>query len=223
MKKSTRAPTNVSNAKLAVTCSIILLNVRNRVLPYLVGPTALQKKTNLITKKRISRLLCDSTSANQDSTRRKQRKLILNLFQKKQRYYLIGNNRVTLLLSVLLQYKFTFLFLFQTFLQLTTRSFASNAMQFTVSIDGTQWILDFGPDSVVLSVKDLDENLTISSLEFPLTAWCLLLSKRQEFSDNHLPRVPITPSQQRTFETREEVLSSLEHKIPTLVDTNYPI
>ena len=65
-------------------------------------------------------------------------------------------------------------------------------MHFSVSNNGTQWVLDFGPDSVVLSVKDLDENLTISSLESPLAAWFLLLSRKQEVLDNHLPRVPIT-------------------------------
>ena len=98
---------------------------------------------------------------------------------------------------------------FKFFLQLTTRSFTINTMQFTVSNNGTQWILDFGPDSVVLSVKDVDENLTISSLEIPLAAWSLLLSQKQEFLDNHLSRVPITPNQQGTFEMREEVLSSV--------------
>ena len=45
LKKSTRTPTNVSNAKLAVRCSIFLLRIRNHVLTYLVGPTALEKKT----------------------------------------------------------------------------------------------------------------------------------------------------------------------------------
>ena len=92
---------------------------------------------------------------------------------------------------------------------MTTRSLTINTKQFTVSNNGTQWILDFGPDSVVLSVKDLDENLTISSLEIPRAAWSLLLSQRQEFLDNHLPRVPITPNQQGTFEMREEMLSSV--------------
>ena len=82
-------------------------------------------------------------------------------------------------------------------------------MHFTVSNNGTQCILDFGPDSVVFSVKDLDENLAISSLENPLAAWSLLLSQRQEFLNNHLPRVPITPNQQVTFEMREEVLSTV--------------
>ena len=82
-------------------------------------------------------------------------------------------------------------------------------MQFTVSNNPTQWILDFGPDSVVLSLKDLDENLTISSLEIPLAPWSLLLSQRQDFLNNHLPRVLITPNQMGTFEMRKKVLSSV--------------
>ena len=82
-------------------------------------------------------------------------------------------------------------------------------MQITVSNNETQWILDIGPDSVVLNVKDSDENLKISSLEIPLAAWSLLLSQRQEHLDNHLPRDPITPNQQGTFEMREAVLSSV--------------
>ena len=94
----------------------------------------------------------------------------MNLFQKRQRFYRIWNNRFTLLLTVLLQHKFTFLFIFQSFPQLTTRSFTINTIRFTVSNNGTQWNLDFGPDSVVLSVKDLDENLTTSSLETALAA-----------------------------------------------------
>ena len=92
---------------------------------------------------------------------------------------------------------------------MTTRSSTINTMQFTVSNNGTQWILDFGPDSVVLSVKDLDENITISSLVIPLAAWSLLLFQRQECLDNHLPRVPIAANQQGTFEMRDEVLSSV--------------
>ena len=119
------------------------------------------------------------------------------------------NNHVTLLLSVLIQHKINFLIIFQTFLQLTTRSLAINAMQSTVSNNVTKWILDSGPDSVVLSVKDLDENLTISSLENPLEAWYLLLSQRKDLLDNHLTRVPISPNQQGTFEMREEVHSSV--------------
>ena len=99
--------------------------------------------------------------------------------------------------------------IFQFFLRLKTRSFAINLMQFTVSNNGTQWNLDFGPDSVVLSVQDLDENLTISSLEFSPAACSLLLSQTQDFLNNHLLRVPITPNLKGTFEMREEVLSSV--------------
>ena len=55
----------------------------------------------------------------------------------------------------------------------------------------------------------MDENLTISFLEIPLAAWSLLLSQGQEFMDNHLPRVPITPNQQGKFELREKKLSSV--------------
>ena len=82
-------------------------------------------------------------------------------------------------------------------------------MIFSVSSDGIQWILDFGPDTVTITVNDLDQNITISSQELPLAAWQLLLSQRQEILDNHLSRVPKSPNQQGTFETREEVLSSV--------------
>ena len=82
-------------------------------------------------------------------------------------------------------------------------------MTFSVSNDGIKWTLDFGTDSVFISVSDLNQNVTISSQEVPLAAWQLLLSQRQDFLDNHLAKVPITPKQQGTFEMREEVLSSV--------------
>ena len=82
-------------------------------------------------------------------------------------------------------------------------------MIFSVSNDGFQWTFDFVPDSVTIAVNDLVQNLTISSQEIPLAAWQLLLSQRQEFLNNHLPRVPITPNQEGTMEIREEVLSSV--------------
>ena len=50
--KSTRTPTNMSNGKLAVTRSIFLIRIRNHVLHYLVGATALEKRQNPITKKK---------------------------------------------------------------------------------------------------------------------------------------------------------------------------
>ena len=82
-------------------------------------------------------------------------------------------------------------------------------MIFSVSNDKIQWTLGFGPDSVTILVKDLDQNVTISSQKTPLAAWQLLLSQRQDFLNNHLAQVPITPNQQGTFEMREEVLPSV--------------
>ena len=82
-------------------------------------------------------------------------------------------------------------------------------MIFSVCNDGIQWTLDFGPDSVTIAVNDIDQNLTISSQEIPLAAWQMLLSQRQDFLNKYLARVPITPNQEGTIETREEVLSSV--------------
>ena len=53
------------------------------------------------------------------------------------------------------------------------------------------------------------KKITISSQEIPLAAWQLFLSQRQDFLNNHLAQVPITPNQEGTMEMREEVLSSV--------------
>ena len=82
-------------------------------------------------------------------------------------------------------------------------------MIFSFSSDGNQWTLDFGPDSVTIAVKNLDQKITISSQELPLAAWHLLLAQKQDFLNNHLARVPITPNQEGTMEMRDEVLSSV--------------
>ena len=82
-------------------------------------------------------------------------------------------------------------------------------MIFPVSNVGSDWFLDFGPDSVTLTVKDLVQELTISSQEIPRAAWSLFLSQKQHFLNNHLARVPITPNQEGSMEMREEVLSNV--------------
>ena len=43
-------------------------------------------------------------------------------------------------------------------------------MIFSVSNGGIEWSLDFGPDSMTLTVKDVVQEMTISSQEFPLAA-----------------------------------------------------
>ena len=88
-------------------------------------------------------------------------------------------------------------------------------MIFSVSSDGIQWTLNFGPDSVTIAVNDLDQNITISSQEKPLAAWQLLLSQKQDFLNNHLARVPITPKQEGTIEMRQHVLSSVWQDLDT--------
>ena len=66
-------------------------------------------------------------------------------------------------------------------------------MIFSVSNDGIERSLDFGSDSVTLTVKDFVQEMAISSHEIPLAAWSLL-SQRQEVLNNHQERVPITPT-----------------------------
>ena len=44
---------------------------------------------------------------------------------------------------------------------------------------------------------------------FSLADWSLLLSQRQQFLNNHLARVPVTPNQQGSHEKGDEVLSSV--------------
>ena len=82
-------------------------------------------------------------------------------------------------------------------------------MIFSISNDGNEWSLDFGPDSVTLTVRGLVQEMTKSSQGITLAAWSLILSQRQQFLNNHLARVPVTPNQQGTHEMRDEVLSSV--------------
>ena len=82
-------------------------------------------------------------------------------------------------------------------------------MILSISSDGIQWTLDFGPDSVTIAVFDLGQNITISSQELPLAGRQLLLSQRQDFLNNHLSRVPITENQEGTMDMRDKVLSSV--------------
>ena len=125
----------------------------------------------------------------------------------------IWNKRIRFLLADDLSNIFIFQIIsFDFNLQSTATQLTLNLqkiMIFSVSSDGIQWTLDFGPDSVTIAVNDLDQNITISSQEIPLAAWQLFLAQRQDFLNNHLARVPITPNQEGTMEMRDEVLSSV--------------
>ena len=80
---------------------------------------------------------------------------------------------------------------------------------FSVSKNGIQWFLEFGPDSVAIAEFDLVEHKRITSQDIPLAAWQLLLSQRQDFLDTHLERLPITQNKEGTMDMRREVLSSM--------------
>ena len=96
----------------------------------------LQKKDKVgLTKNKFSRLMRQYIRQSKLFTR-KVEEAYIEPVPKKQRYYLIWNNCGTLPLSVLLQHKFNFLFIFQTFLQLTTRYFTIITMEFPVSNKG---------------------------------------------------------------------------------------
>ena len=81
-------------------------------------------------------------------------------------------------------------------------------MIFALSYGELKWSLDFGPLAVLLTVKDCVQEMAISSQEVLLPDKNLLFSQRQQFLDNHLARLPVTPKQKGTFEMREEVLAS---------------
>ena len=64
-------------------------------------------------------------------------------------------------------------------------------MLFSVSNDGFEWSLDFGLDSVTLTVKKFAQKKTKSSQENPPSAWNLL-PQRREVLNNHLAQLPVT-------------------------------
>ena len=133
--------------------------------------------------------------------------------QKRTNQFQICNKRIRFLLVDDLSKIFKFqIILFNFTLQSIATQITFNLqkiMIFSVSNDGIQRTLDFGPDSVTIAVNDLDQIITISSQEIPLAVWQLLLSQRQDFLNNLLARVPITPNQEGTMEMRDGVLSSV--------------
>ena len=97
-----------------------------------------------------------------------------NVNQKRTNLVKIWNKRIHFLLADALSNNFKFqIILFNFTLQSTATQLTFNLqkiMIFSVSNDGIQRILDFGPDSVTIAVNDLDQNITISSQEVPLAA-----------------------------------------------------
>ena len=127
-----------------------------------------------------------------------------NLNQKRQNLFHLWHNCVDNLLAFdIVNQNIIYILFFYTFSQ-----HWSNKI-FSVSNDGIEWSLNFGPNSVTLTEKDLVQEVTISSQEYPLSAWSLLLPQKQQLWNNHLARVPVTPNQQGTNEMMDEVISSV--------------
>ena len=59
--------------------------------------------------------------------------------------------------------------------------------------------------------------MTKTAQPSPLPAWSLLLSRRQDCSDNFLTQIPITPNQQGRHEMMDEVISIVS---PQDIDTS---
>ena len=182
--------TTVKNAKPAATFWMFLLRTKNRQISCLAVTVhiVLQKNDESRLRRTIS-IFWRILSANHNQAHP-------NLNQKRLKWAQIWNKRFRFLLDDDLSDIFNFQIIFFIFnLQSTTTQLIFNLqkiMIFSVSNDGIQWTLDFGPDSVTIAVNDLDQNITISSQEIPLAAWQLLLSQRQDFLNNHLARIPIT-------------------------------
>ena len=203
--------TTVKSAKPAVTFWIFFLWTKNQHLCCLAVTVtvhiALQERQVATTKKKSHLHFWGTFSANQFQANPNRHQEKLNWFQ-------IWKKLVRLLLADDLSNIFNFqISLFKFNLQSTATQLTVNLQKiiiFSVSNDGIQWTLDFGPDSVTIAVNDLDQKLTINSQEKHLAAWQLLLSQRQDFLNNHLARVPTTPNQEGTMEMRDEVLSTVE-------------
>ena len=98
---------------------------------------------------------------------------------------------------------------FNCILNVHTFSSQWSHMIFSVSNNGTEWSLDFRPNSVTLTVKDVVRENTISSQGILLAAWSLLLSQKQDILNNQLAQVLNTPNQEGTIEIRDEVPSTV--------------
>ena len=83
-------------------------------------------------------------------------------------------------------------------------------MIFSVSDDGTEGSLDFGLDSVNLTVREFVQEVTINSTKFLVASWNLLPSQNQDVWNNHLPQFPSALNQKGTMEMRDELLSIVD-------------
>ena len=83
-------------------------------------------------------------------------------------------------------------------------------MSSSVSSEGILRTLDFGTESGIKTVNDLDKDITKSFLGTPLPAWGLFLSRKQEF----FRRTPVpSPNYSEPAKVSEKDLSSAGEQV----------
>ena len=83
-------------------------------------------------------------------------------------------------------------------------------MIFSVSSDGIQWTLDFGPVSVTIALSELDQNLTIQVTRSTPSCVAIAVISKARFSWIIIcHECPVTENQEGTMEMRDEELSSV--------------
>ena len=167
-------------AEPALACRLIFSRTKNRQIFCLVVIVrfALQEKRVVVTKKKNNLQIWRNFSANHNQAH-------LNLNQKKIKNLSIYGKIVSMP---------------HWLIQLTKTHFHSHFIHFQFTVNehdflSIGWSLDFGPDSVNLTVKHLVQKMTICFQQITLAAWSLLFSQRQDLLKNHLARVPINPNQ----------------------------
>ena len=152
--------TTVKSAKPALGCRIIILRTKFWQLSCLVLMVlnALQRRRRVLSTKNKVHLHFwrnFSTIHNQAHT---------NFYQKEQKSFHLWHNRVDYSLVEPVNQKLIFVPNFYTFgLQL-------NRMIYSLSKDSIKRSLDFGPDSITVTVKDLVQEVKIRCQKLPLAA-----------------------------------------------------
>ena len=175
--------TNIIVAMRVAKFWMFLLRTNKRHLSCLaVMAHIVSSERRILTIKMENRLLFwKNVSANQNQPQRK-------LCQKSQKSFHLKHDRVVSPLVETVNRNFISFLIFYTFSRLWYNIILS------VSNDGVGRSLEFGQDSVTLTVRDVVEEKTISSQEITLAAWSLFLPDREDFLNNHIARILITPT-----------------------------
>ena len=192
--KSFLVSTTVKSARPAVVCSKVHSRNKSQHWLYLVemGYVALQEKRVATTK---NRLFCWRTSANHNL-------LQLNLNPKRKKSLQCYSKGVA---PIGWRYELNI----QLWFLLYIFHLHSSSMIFAASNEGIQWFLDFGPDSVILTVETFVQEMAIGIQKNRPPAGNLLFSQRPKYLNKLLAQIANTPNKQRTAGMGEGVFASV--------------